>query len=170
MAPPRKLPLVTAERLREVLNYDPSTGLFHWLVQLSPKGAKGKRAGAVSPTGYRFITIDGATFAAQRLAWLHVHGTWPTQWVDHKNRNRDDNRIDNLRDVSPTWNRHNMAEANCDNKTGFLGVVETSNGKFETRISYPGKKNHYLGRYATPEEAHAAFMAAKKRYQVGALP
>lgn len=91
--------------------------------------------------------------------------------MDHKNRLRDDNRFDNLRDVKQLHNRHNTgAVANCDNKTGFLGVVKTKKGRFETRISYPGRKNHYLGRYDTPEEAHAVFMAAKMQHQVGALP
>ena len=171
MSPPRTRPLVSVDRLKQVLDYNPDTGIFIWKIQLSPKGPVGKVAGTVRPNGYRFITIDGSAFAAQRLAWLYVSGAWPTNLMDHKNRVRDDNRFDNLRDVRHLQNRHNTGSvANRDNKTGFLGVVKTANGKFETRISYPGVKNKYLGRYDTPEEAHAVFMAAKMQNQVGALP
>lgn len=115
--------------------------------------------------------IDGTNFAAHRLAWLYTHGVWPEHWIDHRNRVRHDNRISNLRDVDMAHNRHNVGtKPNRNNKTGLLGVVRSANGKrFSSRISYPGKKNLYLGTFDTPEAAHAAFMAAKMKYQPGAL-
>lgn len=171
MAPPRKHALVTACRIREVLDYDRETGIFRWKVRLSPRGVVGAIAGSVKPSGYRDITIDGVNFPAHRLAWLHHFGQWPDQWIDHINRNRDDNRIANLRDVSPTWNRHNTADSNRNNKTGMLGVVLSPNRtRYISRISFPGKKNLYLGTFDTPEEAHAAFMRAKTIHQAGAGP
>lgn len=169
MVAPRLNPHLTYERLVDVLDYDPCTGIFLWKKKLSPRGLIGTRAGSVNPSGYRVITIDSWNYPAQRLAWLYVNGEWPSKFVDHKNHRRDDNWIDNLRDVSQLFNRHNSAKAGSHNQSGFLGVVVTKKGRFMTRISYPGKKNHYLGTYDTPEEAHAVFMAAKKTYQVGAL-
>lgn len=171
MSPPRTRPLVSVDRLKQVLDYNPDTGIFIWKIQLSPKGPVGKVAGTVRPNGYRFITIDGSAFAAQRLAWLYVCGEWPTNLMDHKNRVRDDNRFDNLRDVRHLQNRHNTGtKANSNSKTGVLGAIQRPSGKFFSRISHPGKRAQYLGTFDTAEEAHSAFMAAKAKYHEGAFP
>jgi hypothetical protein len=58
-----------------------------------------------APGGYLRVWIDGYTFPAHRLIWLHVHACWPTYWIDHINGVRDDNRLANLRDVPPAWNQ-----------------------------------------------------------------
>ena len=170
MVAARKDPQLTYERLVEVLDYCPATGVFTWKKTLSPRGVMGAQAGSVKPSGYRVIHVDSWNYMAQRLAWLYFYGFWPTHFVDHENRMRDDNRITNLRDVPQLLNRHNTEAASSRNKSGFLGVVETKKGRFRARITYPGKKNHYLGTFDTPEEAHAAFMAAKAKYHEGALP
>jgi hypothetical protein len=166
---PRQTTPLTHARLLAVLSYDPITGFFHWRQMLSPRGVIGSRAGSVHPNGYRLLTIDGVGYLAHRVAWFYVHGVWPSNYVDHKNHKRDDNWIDNLRDTSQLFNRHNSVQAGRNNQSGFLGVVKTKRGRFMSRITYPDKKNHYLGTYDTPEEAHAVFMAAKQAYQAGAL-
>lgn len=94
-------PMVTLDRLKELLSYDPATGVFVWRTQRKGKGKIGTRAGRImAKTGYRNITVDGVQYFANRLAWFWVHGVWPGRVVI-KNEDRDDARIGNLegRDV-----------------------------------------------------------------------
>jgi len=98
---------VTAARLREVLDYNPETGIFTNRIRRGSKGAAGAEAGTLTPTGYRNIVIDGRLYPAHRLAWLYVHGTMPKWTIDHINHRRDDNRIANLRDVPHRENCQN---------------------------------------------------------------
>jgi hypothetical protein len=85
---------LTLERLKELLDYDPATGVFVWK-ENRRRGFEGARAGKVDKRGYRYIRIDGEDHTAPRLAWLYVHGTWPTI-VRFKDDNKDNCAIDNL--------------------------------------------------------------------------
>jgi hypothetical protein len=89
----------TIKRLRDVWNYDPSTGVFS-RKEKQRGGAKPSlsgRAGAVTHNGYQVISLDGVHFLAHRLAWAYVNGEWPDRAVEHINEDRLDNRISNLR-------------------------------------------------------------------------
>jgi len=102
--------MITVERLKELLNYNETTGAFTWKV--TPKSyrvAVGDVAGGVHSKGYIHIKIDGVTRFAHRLAWLYVFGSLPKQQIDHINRIKTDNRISNLRDVSATENNRNTS-------------------------------------------------------------
>ena len=112
---------LTAARLREVLTYFPETGEFVWKVSLSSRYAAGRRAGCLLPTGYRAIGIDGAMYYSHRLAWLYVHGVWPSALLDHKNGVKNDNRIRNLRECSAVENSRNRG-GNM-RRLGFKGVT-----------------------------------------------
>src|SRR5947209_249873 len=113
---------LTAARLREVLTYFPETGKFVWMVSLSRRFTAGRRAGCLLPTGYRVIGIDGSVYYSHRLAWLYVHGVWPSTQLDHKNGIKNDNRISNLRECSAVENSRNRAGANR-RRLGFKGVT-----------------------------------------------
>src|SRR4029434_9631151 len=90
--------MLTAERLREVLTYDPESGLFLWNITTSNRVRAGDIAGNTeNHYGYRRIGIDGKLYRGARLAWLYMKGEWPPGRVDHKNRNRIDDRWENLR-------------------------------------------------------------------------
>lgn len=132
-------------RLIEVLSYDKSTGIFTWVnPPLTKPYLAGKPAGAIDANGYRVIRIDGVQFAARRLAWFYTTGEWPKGQVDHENRDRDDNRWKNLRDLTASQNQHNR---------GFTGVGWL-NGKRRWRVTMKLEgQSHYGG-------LHRCFCAA----------
>ena len=157
---------ITQEELKAIIQYDPNTGDFTWLV--SP--ARNVKAGALAGTyddGYKRIGISGKYYRTHRLAWLYVHGKWPENQIDHINGIRDDNRICNLRDVSHGENQQNRKAAQKNSKTGFLGVM-FFNGKYKATVAIPNsKKDKYLGVYGTPEEAHEVYLKAKRELHEG---
>jgi len=99
---------LTAERLREVVTYDPLTGIFRWRVTRGCAKA-GAVAGGPEKKGYLRISIDGRRFKAHRLAWLYVKGCWPVDQIDHENGRNADNRFDNLREANNPLNSANAA-------------------------------------------------------------
>jgi hypothetical protein len=162
---------LTAARLRSLIDYDPVTGEFRWKPRMGRSGSwcnVDRQAGSVSKqTGYRTVRLDKKLYQAHRLAWLYVHGEWPSHDIDHINGERLDNRIVNLRDVPNVINRQNMRRARKDSSTGHLGVVaDTRRGKFEARIKVDGVARH-LGYFSSPEEAHATYVGAKRSLHPG---
>ena len=103
---------LTAERLRERLHYDAGTGVFTRRVG-SGHARAGDMAGTIHSTGYVRISIDGGKYTAHHLAWLYVHGVWPSDQIEHINRKRSDNRIANLRE-----RRHRVALLRPASQTG----------------------------------------------------
>jgi hypothetical protein len=147
---------LTAEWLRRLLDYDPETGHFYWKVMIGDRSPVGKRAGG-ERNGYWRIKIDGIYYRASRLAFLIVHGYWPSELVDHINRNRLDDRIVNLREASPAQNLVN-SKLRKDNSTGYKGVqFSKKNGKYQALGHRNGKPVH-LGFFDDPEKASAAYI------------
>jgi hypothetical protein len=99
---------LTPERLREVLSYDPETGVFTWKVRSSNRISIGDAASCKNDAGYILIRIDGQLHRAHRLAWLYVHGVWPESEIDHRNGVRSDNWISNLREATRKQNAQNL--------------------------------------------------------------
>jgi hypothetical protein len=157
---------LSAERARELLDYDPATGAFTHKAWRGHGRRPGEVAGCLhSQSGYRRISIDGHDYQAHRLVWLWVHGRWPENFIDHINGRRDDNRLENLRDVHDMANRENRRNIRRDSATGFQGVA--LNGKrFSAYIRVSGRRLH-LGTHDTPEAAHAAYVEAKRRLHAG---
>lgn len=155
---------VTAERLREALAYDRETGIFTWKVRPNRRIRLGSKAGADS-MGYAVIKLDGYIYRANRLAWLYVRGRWPQWDIDHINGVTSDDSFANLRDVSKTVNQQNQRRPQKHNKTGFLGVSLTQYG-YCAQISADGE-HHFLGHFETPEEAHSAYLKAKRELHDG---
>lgn len=165
---PAKLPgkaALTAEMLRHYLRYDARAGIFTRSVQTTPAVRVGDIAGTVARNGYVQIQVAGGLHYAHRLAWLYVTGTFPAHQIDHINGDRSDNRWGNLRDATLSLNQQNRKRAKAGSKSGLLGVSE-SFGKWEGRIFVDGKQIR-LGRFDTPNEAHAAYVNAKRRLHAG---
>lgn len=157
---------LTAETLRSLFSYDAATGIFRRL-RCADVSHIGDNPTSLDDWGYIRFRVSGRKYRAHRLAWLYVHGTWPTGQLDHINGNKLDNRIENLRDVSPAANAQNKRRPQARNRTGFLGVsVHNGTGKFVAQISADGRKYH-LGLFDKAEEAGAAYLEAKRRLHPG---
>lgn len=153
------------QRLRELLDYDAETGVFTW--RESRGGSQsGGAAGFMNPKGYVRICISGKRYAAHRLAWLYVNGEWPSGEVDHLNGVRNDNRIANLRDATTSINQQNQRQARTNNRSsGLLGVTR-KRSKWQAQIETNGR-NVFLGCYSTKEDAHLAYLKAKRERHDG---
>ncbi len=99
--------MITHDRLKEILYYDPVLGTFRWIEKISRKNVIGAIAGGLNPKGYVVIIIQGKSYRANRLAWFYMTGEWPKNLVDHKNRIRNDNTWKNLRDFTSKENSAN---------------------------------------------------------------
>lgn len=159
---------LTAEKLRELLRYDPETGVFTWRVnRVCGKGRvrvfAGDVAGSEHCRGYRAISINGRPMLAHRLAWLYVTGAWPCAQVDHKNANRADNRWVNLRAATNAQNARNGTKRST-NKSGFKGVCWYPPTKRWRATITVSAKQISLGYFEAPGEASAAYQAAAKKY------
>jgi hypothetical protein len=150
---------MNSKRLKELLRYDPQTGEFFWRVRTG-RALIGMRAGCVHHDGYRVICIQGKLYYDGRLAWLYVYGHFPKEHIDHKNRDKLDCRIANLREAT---DRQSLANRKImgNSRNGFKGIQKSRN-KWVARIWSNGARL-YLGTFATPEAAHAAYRAAAKK-------
>jgi hypothetical protein len=165
--PARQLP--TAEKLRELLHYDPLTGVFTRRVKTGGRyGADvGAVAGTLTDAGYLKVSVMSYQYRAQRLAWLYMTGEWPAADVDHIDGDRTNNRWANLRDVSRSTNLQNKRAAQSNSKTGLLGACwATRDQRFIARIKADGRYIS-LGGFDTAEQAHAAYIDAKRRLHAG---
>lgn len=147
---------LTAERLREVLRYEPETGVF---IRVDD----GRIAGGKTGTGYRLISVFGKQYYAHRLAWLYIVGEFPSLCIDHINGDRMDNRFSNLRIAEHRQNCANARRSSA-NTSGLKGVSwSKAAGKWQANVKRDGV-NIYLGLFKTREAAHAAYMDAAKQH------
>lgn len=154
---------LTAERLREVLDYDRETGVFAWKVTTSNRAKAGTIAGHKHIFGYTIIMVDGHRYPAHRLAWLYQTGKWPNQIIDHINGCPNDNRFSNLREATHVENSRNSRKPS-NNTSGFKGVrLDKRWNRWVAEIRTDGKRKS-LGRFDTPDEAYAAYCAAAEEY------
>jgi hypothetical protein len=150
---------LTPERLKEVLSYDPQTGIFIWRVQLGWKGRIGQPAGTKQSRGYVHIMIDRKMYLAHRLAWLYVKGHWPADQIDHLDCDRSNNSFCNLREATNSQNNQNRRKK-PGSASMFKGVSwHVANRGWEARIKCDGKQIR-LGLFKTEEGAHAAYCKA----------
>ena len=142
--------MLTQKELKEILNYNPDTGIFKW--KNTRNGIKKNRIAGCKQLGYISICINHKPYMAHRLAWLYMNGEFPKQNIDHINRTRNDNRICNLRDVSQSVNCRNM-DIRPDNTSGYKGVTRSIGGnEWLANMQIEGKFMN-LGRFKKIEDA-----------------
>lgn len=153
----------TADEVRALLDYEPSTGVFRWR-ESRPGCRAGEIAGTFNAKGYWLIMLQGKRYYAHRLAWVHAHGRWPDGEIDHINMDQSDNRLINLRDASKSQNMANTGKRS-DNSVGLKGVsYHRGMGKYQANLQVRGR-SIYLGYHETADDAHAAYCEAVRRLQ-----
>lgn len=166
--------------LRQLIDYDPDTGLLHWRERTAELHAatganpakvsewNHRHAGAECFTsdngkGYRCAFLAGRTYRAHRVAWAIFYGAWPELFLDHINQRRSDNRIANLRQADFVENGRN-ARRQLRNKSGHPGVEWTpKRGRWRARIVI-NRRRIELGYFKALADAVAARKAAEREH------
>lgn len=154
---------LTQNRLKEVLHYDPETGIFRWR-----RRKAGITHGGIAGTlcnGYVSIGIDGVHYPAHRLAWLYQKGYIPSDLeIDHRDRVRNNNHFDNLRLTSHLCNIRNCSKRS-DNTSGITGISwDKQHKKWRAHITILGK-HMALGRFLSKTDAIKMRWEAEKIYE-----
>jgi hypothetical protein len=154
--------ILTLEQFKQILSYDPEDGTFTWLVNRHSRVRIGQAVGSpVGKRGYLSTRIAGRNYYLHRIAWLWMTGQWPRATVDHIDGNRGNNRFKNLRDVSQAAQRQNIYRSM--RKDGLLGAHYDARDKvWVAQISVSGCYKR-LGSFSTEKEAHAVYIAAKRK-------
>ena len=147
--------------LVELLVYNPSNGFFTWK-QDQGRIRLGATAGSLRKDGYLQIMLNHKLYLAHRLAWFYITQEWPTEQIDHVNKNRSDNRLCNLRLATNKQNGENLPML-CTNVSGHRGVSwDTSRKKWKAQIKHHGR-NIFLGRFESLTDAAEAARVARSR-------
>lgn len=158
----------------QVVRYDPETGQFYWLIRPASlfQDAKtmkrwntryaGKETFLQNYRGYRKARIFNKNYWAHRVAWVLRYGEWPVGHIDHIDGNPSNNRIENLRDVSPVVNMRNQKKRS-DNRSGITGVFwDHKREKWRAEIQVEDSKSLFLGYHDTIQAASQSREKAKK--------
>lgn len=149
---------ISHERLKELLHYDPLTGIWRWRVHRQPNIIPGKIAG-FRQKSYIKITVNGRGYYAHILAWFYMTEQWPDDEIDHKNTVKNDNRRINLREATRAGNCQNSS-LRYDNASGYKGVsFYRPTGKWVAQIGGRSPLPRRIGYFETKEEASEAYKA-----------
>jgi hypothetical protein len=152
--------IINADTARQLLIYEPETGVFTWR-ESRGRVAAGDVAGGLARNGYWEIYVGGRRYRAHRLAWLITHGEWPEPTVDHINGVKTDNRIANLRQATVTQNHANQS-LRRNSQSGIRGVhYSARDGRWVAKITANGRTS-FLGQFKTKDEAAAAYATASR--------
>lgn len=159
----RRLSVLSHNRLKEILHYNPVTGVFTWKERIARKVRVGDKAGTHAHGGYILIIAFRKRYYAHRLAWFYMTGEWPPSHVDHANLMPGDNRWRNLRAATQSTNMAN-ASRRCTNRSGFKGVhFDAAKSKWQATLTHDYKR-HFLGRYDDKIEAAKAYDRGAKKH------
>lgn len=154
---------LTQKRLKELLHYDPETGVFRWRISPNRRIRAGTVTGGIGSQQYLRIGIDGRVYLSHRLAWLYMKGCWPIDQLDHINGIKTDNRQMNLRGATSKENGENRGP-NKNNSSGYHGVAWHKRAKnWQVRISVGGERIS-VGHFNTTDEAYVAYLEAKAKF------
>ena len=154
---------LTQKQLKEILHYNPETGIFTWLVKTANRIKIGDVAGSTNSCGYISIKIKYNRYLAHRLAWLYMTGGWPKHQIDHIDHIRNNNRWVNFRGATHQENHKNQSLPK-NNISGICGVFwENRAKKWRAQITVSGKKS-CLGCFSSKAGAIKARKEAEIKY------
>lgn len=155
--------LPTQAEIKELLHYDPETGVFRWRYSVAIRVKPWDVAGTENSLGYVRIKICQKLYLAHRLAWVYMTGESPKDQIDHIDGVRSNNAWVNLREATRKQNMENTS-LRKNNASGFRGAHwHKRDKKWFAQVRH-NKKAIFLGYFATAEEA--AQVAAAKRAEL----
>lgn len=160
--------MLTQARLKSLVEYSPETGLFVRKITKGP-AKSGRVCGNINGLGYVQFMIDGKLYLAHRLAWLYVYGVFPEGPIDHINRNKQDNRLNNLRACTNSENEYNksLRKVNTSGVTGVTWVAKRNKWQVQIRCN---KEQVFIGRFNNFEDAVKARKNGEKLYHKDFAP
>lgn len=140
------------------MRYDQESGHLIWVVPTGHRAKAGQVAGVAQSARYGLVAILGKRYLVHHLIWLYHHGELPPKHldIDHKDGDRTNSRIENLRLVSRT---ENLAGGAGRRNPLLPGVMRTPSGKYAAAL-HINRRRTYIGTFDTPEEAHEAHKLA----------
>jgi hypothetical protein len=155
--------IMTQEEIKNVLRYDPLTGVFYWRKTINSRNKIDTVAGTIKPSGYIHIWFNKKAHMAHRLAWLYVYGGEIPNYIDHINRNCTDNSIINLRLATNSQNQQNT-KGNSRNKSGYTGIRKVNRkSPWKVQITIENKQIH-VGSFLYLKDAIEARLDAEHKY------
>ena len=154
--------MIDINEIKAKFSYDAKTGI---VFKIKPNGEKVRASFLCSRQGRNRVSFKSKKMYAYRVAWLLHHGMWPSGEIDHINGDHSDDRLCNLRDVSRSQNQENIRRPTSRNRLGVLGVSKNKD-RYSASIKTHGAVRH-LGSYKTAEDAHEAYLQAKRSLHAG---
>jgi hypothetical protein len=155
--------MITQDELKSKLDYDPNTGIFTWKIKTIGSRGIGNIAGHKHKLKYIHIKICKKSYMAHRLAWLYMYGEFPTEYIDHIDCDKSNNKIENLRLSSNQQNQFNRGIPK-NNTSGVKGVSWFKRDKKWQVTIYVDKKAKSFGRYINFDEAVSVAVEARKKH------
>jgi hypothetical protein len=149
-----------AAQVRSLFSYDSESGIVTRKVTTSAQAKAGTTCECKDQAGYFRVKIRGESYSLHRIVWLMHYGNWPEYEIDHIDGNKQNNRIENLRDVPRSVNCQNLKRPLKNGTSGYLGVTFVR-GNYKSQVMVNGKRKQ-LGGFVTPEEAFAAYLSVKQ--------
>jgi len=147
--------MITQKVLKELFLHDEEKGVLYWKNPTSFRVKKGEFAGTVYHDGNVNIQIKGKVYKRHRLIWMFKHGYFPKQ-LDHIDRDRSNDRLNNLRESNQSENNANKAKTNKKTSSIYIGVSwSESRKRWESKVM-KNRKTYHLGRFKCEIEAAKA--------------
>ena len=160
---------VDLNHLRSTLRYCPATGIFSWYDASVWGHRPSGIAGSITNRGYMLVTYQGWRHMAHRLAWFYIRGEWPDGEIDHKDGDKLNNSLENLRNVGRSENLQNRSASPIGEAGSVAGCYQDRRtGKWWAAIKI-NRKSIMLGSHATKAEAHQAYLDAKLKLHPASL-
>lgn len=151
--------MLTQEKVRELYDYNPETGELISKTTKRPVSSRTQR-------GYLYASIRSSkvkkSYKVHRLIWLYYYGYFPENSIDHIDRDKTNNRLSNLREVSNSCNMRNSSQRRSS--TGIKGTCLTKRKSgiyFQVYITIMGEIK-YLGFFKDLDEAVCHRLAAEQ--------
>ena len=143
--------------MRALFVHDPLTGWMIRRVTVNPRAKKGAVAGSVDGQGHLHVMISGKFYQLHQLVWMYHFDCFAYPGLDHINRVKVDNRLENLRPATQQQQNTNSGSRR-NSASKYKGVSRHTNGRWQAQTKLNGVQKHF-GLFDTEEEAHAVYCA-----------